>query len=82
MELCDRKFRDGIAERWTGRGDKDGPELLSLVNPTYTWVRLAQRIPVGIRLTHVPPGVLVSPGIAARNRILAIIAYLKSIQLE
>ena len=32
------------------------------MNPTYTWVRLAQRIPVRIRLTLVPPGVLVSAG--------------------
>jgi multidrug resistance efflux pump len=72
----------GIAKGITDQDNKDGPELLSSVNPTYTWVRLAQRIPVRVRLTHVPPGVLVSAGIAARNRILAIIAYLKSIQLE
>jgi multidrug resistance efflux pump len=30
--------------------------------PTFTWVRLAQRIPVTVHLTHVPPGVLVSAG--------------------
>jgi multidrug resistance efflux pump len=40
----------------------DGPELLSSVNPTFTWVRLAQRIPVAIHMTHVPPGVLISAG--------------------
>ena len=27
------------------------------VNPVYTWVRLAQRVPVRIRITHVPAGV-------------------------
>ena len=27
------------------------------VNPVYTWVRLAQRVPVRIRITHVPGGV-------------------------
>src|SRR5262245_4569311 len=52
----------GIARGITDQDNKDGPELLSSVNPTFTWVRLAQRIPVRIRLTHVPPGVLVSAG--------------------
>ena len=27
------------------------------VDPVYTWVRLAQRVPVRIRITDVPPGV-------------------------
>jgi multidrug resistance efflux pump len=52
----------GIARGITDQDNKDGPELLSSVNPTFTWVRLAQRIPVRIHLTHVPPGVLVSAG--------------------
>ena len=52
----------GIARGITDQDNKDGPELLSSVNPTFTWVRLAQRIPVRARLTHVPPGVLISAG--------------------
>jgi multidrug resistance efflux pump len=52
----------GIARGITDQDNKDGPELLSSINPTFTWVRLAQRIPVGIHLTHVPPGVLISAG--------------------
>src|SRR5437763_5663500 len=52
----------GIARGITDQANKDGPELLSSINPTFTWVRLAQRIPVGIHLTHVPPGVLISAG--------------------
>jgi multidrug resistance efflux pump len=52
----------GIARGITDQDNKDGPELLSLVNPTFTWVRLAQRIPVTVHITHVPPGVLVSAG--------------------
>jgi len=52
----------GIARGITDQDNKDGPELLSSVNPTFTWVRLAQRIPVRVRLTHVPPGVLISAG--------------------
>jgi len=31
--------------------------LLANVNPTFNWVRLAQRIPVRIRLDPLPPGV-------------------------
>ena len=52
----------GVARGITDPDNKDGPELLSSINPTFTWVRLAQRIPVGIHLTHVPPGVLISAG--------------------
>ena len=47
----------------TDQDNKDGPQLLSSVNPTFTWVRLAQRIPVTVRITRVPPGVLVSAGV-------------------
>jgi len=52
----------GIAKGITDQDNKDGPELLSSVNPTFTWVRLAQRIPVTIHLTNVPAGVLISAG--------------------
>src|SRR5215467_2253770 len=52
----------GIARGITDRDNANGPQLLSSINPTFTWVRLAQRIPVRIRLTHVPPGVLISAG--------------------
>jgi multidrug resistance efflux pump len=52
----------GIARGITDQDNPNGPQLLSSINPTFTWVRLAQRIPVGIHLTHVPPGVLISAG--------------------
>jgi multidrug resistance efflux pump len=52
----------GIAMGITDQDNPNGPQLLSSINPTFTWVRLAQRIPVTIHLTHVPPGVLVSAG--------------------
>jgi multidrug resistance efflux pump len=52
----------GIARGITDQDNKDGPELLSSINPTFTWVRLAQRVPVSIHLTDVPPGVLISAG--------------------
>jgi multidrug resistance efflux pump len=52
----------GVARGITDQDNKDGPQLLSSINPTFTWVRLSQRIPVTIHLTHVPPGVLISAG--------------------
>jgi multidrug resistance efflux pump len=52
----------GIAMGITDQDNPNGPQLLSSINPTFTWVRLAQRIPVSIHITHVPPGVLVSAG--------------------
>jgi multidrug resistance efflux pump len=55
----------GISRGITDQDNKDGPQLLSSVNPTFTWVRLAQRIPVRIDITHVPPGVLISAGMTA-----------------
>jgi hypothetical protein len=35
------------------------------VDPIYTWVRLAQRVPVRIRITHVPVGVPLVSGMTA-----------------
>jgi RND family efflux transporter MFP subunit len=45
--------------------DRDNPqsrELLADVNPTFNWVRLAQRVPVRIRIDQVPEGVVLSAG--------------------
>jgi hypothetical protein len=38
---------------------------LPSVDPVYTWVRLAQRVPVRIRITHVPAGVPLISGMTA-----------------
>ena len=35
------------------------------VDPVYTWVRLAQRVPVRIRIDHVPPAVTLVAGLTA-----------------
>ena len=51
-----------IARGITDQDNKDGPQLLSSVNPTFTWVRLAQRIPVTIRFSALPADELVSSG--------------------
>ena len=53
---------EGIAHGITDYDNRDGPALLASVNPTFTWVRLAQRVPVRIHITNVPPGALVSAG--------------------
>jgi RND family efflux transporter MFP subunit len=45
--------------------DRDNPEsreLLADVNPTFNWVRLAQRVPVRVKIDAVPEGVLLSAG--------------------
>ena len=43
----------GIADRER----TDSPDLLANINPTFNWVRLAQRIPVRVKLEEVPPDV-------------------------
>ncbi|HUN39438.1 MAG TPA: HlyD family secretion protein [Acetobacteraceae bacterium] len=56
----------GIADR-ERQGSAD---LLANVNPTFSWVRLAQRVPVRIALDHVPPGVRLVSGRTATVVIL------------
>jgi len=53
---------DSISRGITDRDNSDGPELLADVNPTFEWVRLAQRIPVRIHIDDIPQGVHVSAG--------------------
>jgi RND family efflux transporter MFP subunit len=53
---------ESISHGITDQDKANGPELLASVNPTFTWVRLAQRIPVRIRITNVPVGVLIAAG--------------------
>jgi RND family efflux transporter MFP subunit len=46
--------------------DRDNPqsrELIADVNPTFNWVRLAQRVPVRIHLDGVPEGVMLAAGL-------------------
>jgi multidrug resistance efflux pump len=49
----------------SGIADRDNPasaNLLADVNPVFTWVRLAQRVPVRIALDHVPDDVRLVTG--------------------
>jgi multidrug resistance efflux pump len=50
---------------------KQGNQGLQQVNPTYTWVRLAQRIPVRIAFDQVPDDILLASGLTASVEILS-----------
>ncbi|WP_110602458.1 efflux RND transporter periplasmic adaptor subunit [Salinicola lusitanus] len=57
-----------------GRGIADtnttlNNQLLPQVQPTFNWVRLAQRIPVRITLDHIPDDTLLSAGMTATVRV-------------
>jgi multidrug resistance efflux pump len=77
---------EGISRGITDRDNSSGPELLANVNPTFEWVRLAQRIPVRIHIDEVPDGVLVSSGmtctvlVATPPRPWAIIGLLRELR--
>jgi multidrug resistance efflux pump len=45
--------------------DEPNPWGLVAVNPIFTWARLAQRVPVQIRLDHLPPGIQPVAGMSA-----------------
>ncbi|EPJ75504.1 HlyD family secretion protein [Pseudomonas sp. CFII64] len=66
MQLMSGQLLKGHVES-IARGiyDRDNPqsrELIADVNPTFNWVRLAQRVPVRIHLDQVPEGVILSAG--------------------
>jgi len=42
-----------------------GTQGLPNVNPVFTWVRLAERVPVRVAIDHVPPGVPLVSGLTA-----------------
>jgi RND family efflux transporter MFP subunit len=46
----------GLAAGISDAERSPSPTLLASVNPTFTWVRLAQRVPVRIALDHIPTG--------------------------
>ena len=45
---------ESIAAGIEDRDRAEGASMLANVNPTFTWVRLAQRVPVRVLLDHVP----------------------------
>ena len=53
---------ESVARGISDRDNPAGSTLLADVNPIFTWVRLAQRVPVRIRLDGVPPGGFLAAG--------------------
>ena len=57
-----------VASMTRGIGVSDaaaGTQGLPNVNPVFTWVRLAQRVPVRVAIDHVPPGIPLVSGMSA-----------------
>ena len=54
-----------IAAGIEDRERADGSNLLANVTPSFSWVRLAQRVPVRIALDHVPEGTNLVAGLTA-----------------
>jgi multidrug resistance efflux pump len=58
---------ESIARGITDSDNPTGSDLLADVNPTFNWVRLAQRVPVRIHIDaeHLPEGVVLAAGMTA-----------------
>ncbi len=61
---------ESIAWGITPPDGNPGPNLLPKVKPVFQWIRLAQRIPVRIRLKRLPPEVKLRVGMTASVMIL------------
>jgi multidrug resistance efflux pump len=53
---------ESIAAGIADRERQTGPDLLANVNPTFSWVRLAQRVPVRIALDEIPKALQLTAG--------------------
>lgn len=62
---------ESIAAGIEDRERSASTDSLANINPTFSWVRLAQRIPVRVRISHVPDGIRL---IAGRTATVSIIA--------
>ena len=56
---------DSIARAINVTNAQPNSQGVATVNPIFTWVRLAQRIPVRIHIDEVPPNVVLSAGMTA-----------------
>src|SRR6266702_4698666 len=56
---------DSIARAINVSNAQPNNQGIATVNPIFTWVRLAQRIPVRIHIDEVPPGVVLAAGMTA-----------------
>ncbi len=60
---------DSIARAINVANAQPNGEGLATVNPIFTWVRLAQRVPVRVHIDHVPEGVHLVAGMTATVQI-------------
>ena len=60
---------DSIARGINVSNAQPNGQGLATVNPIFTWVRLAQRIPVRVHIDQVQPGVILSAGMTATVQI-------------
>jgi RND family efflux transporter MFP subunit len=60
---------ESIASAIEDRDRSNSNRLLASVNPTFNWVRLAQRVPVRIKVDQLPPGTILVAGRTASVRI-------------
>jgi len=68
------EIRGHVDSLASGIADRDNPtsngDLLADVNPIFTWVRLAQRVPVRIQLDQIPAGVKLVMGMTCTVTLL------------
>ena len=55
----------GIARGINVSNAQPNQQGLAMVNPMFTWARLAQRVPVRVQIKHVPNGVRLVAGLTA-----------------
>jgi multidrug resistance efflux pump len=60
---------DSIARAISVPNAQPNSQGVATVNPIFTWVRLAQRIPVRIHIDEVPPGITLAAGMTATVQI-------------
>src|SRR6516165_5999189 len=68
-QLGDYANVDSIARGINVANAQPNGQGLANVNPIFTWVRLAQRIPVRVHIDQVPEGVILSAGMTATVQI-------------
>jgi len=61
---------ESIAPAIEDRERSASSNLLANINPTFNWIRLAQRIPVRVALDEKPPGLLLIMGRTANVEII------------
>jgi RND family efflux transporter MFP subunit len=57
-----RGYIESVSRGITDRDNPTGRELLSDVNPVFNWVRLAQRVPVRVRIERIPDNLPIAAG--------------------